>query len=206
MIKGVDVSHWKTGVPWDKMKADGVQFMLAKAMTGLGTKDAMFENHIAGARAQGILVGAYHWFKPGESGQEQAKCFLDYVSKFDLDLPLVLDWEESNAESNAESKELECARAYSFLDYVESQTKTRAMVYCNLSWPEEMGIGLEFKRFLLWLACYRGIAPAAPKPWTSYAIWQNSERGVEPGIRGTYDTDQFNGSLEDLRGLKANAA
>jgi GH25 family lysozyme M1 (1,4-beta-N-acetylmuramidase) len=79
MILGVDVSRWQTSVNWTVLKANGVEFAIIKATQGNYTVDQKLREHVAGATAAGIIVGAYHWCDPSVDRVSQARYFLNAI-------------------------------------------------------------------------------------------------------------------------------
>ncbi|MBI3647932.1 MAG: hydrolase, partial [Actinobacteria bacterium] len=64
-LPGIDVSHWQGKIDWTKVAADGVTFAIVKATEGRNYVDPMYATNAAGATANGIAVGAYHFASPG---------------------------------------------------------------------------------------------------------------------------------------------
>src|SRR5215213_2379683 len=61
---GIDVSHWQGAIDWQKVRTAGKKFALLKATEGTSFADPKFANYRAGARAAGIVIGAYHYARP----------------------------------------------------------------------------------------------------------------------------------------------
>lgn len=61
MIKGIDVAKWQGVIDWDKVKEDGVQFVILKATNKSNTVEDSFERNYKGATEQGIPVGVYNY-------------------------------------------------------------------------------------------------------------------------------------------------
>ena len=100
--QGIDVSHHQGGVNWNAVAASGISFTFIKATEGAHMTDAAFATYWNGARAAGIRRGAYHFFRPADSGIQQADFFLRTVGAFaEGDLPPILDWEVTDNVSNA---------------------------------------------------------------------------------------------------------
>lgn len=70
-ILGIDVSHYQGTIDWQQVAATGVvKFALIKATEGTGYIDPSFADNVRGARAHGIIPGAYHFLHGGNvSGQ-----------------------------------------------------------------------------------------------------------------------------------------
>lgn len=54
------------------------------------------------------------------------------------------------------------------------------------------------KNYLLWVANFHAAMPLLPVGWTEWKIWQYSDDGIVPGVRGEVDLNVFNGTLEEL--------
>src|SRR5258705_9160325 len=77
-VTGVDVSNHQGNIDWAKVGASGQRFSYAKATEGVHFVDPFFAAHNAGAKANGLYAGAYHYARPDRSGgREQADYFLD---------------------------------------------------------------------------------------------------------------------------------
>lgn len=61
MIKGIDVSENNDLVNWPAVAAAGIKFAIVRSSYGLRSKDKMFARNVAGAKAVGLKVGAYHY-------------------------------------------------------------------------------------------------------------------------------------------------
>lgn len=98
-IHGIDVSHHQGTVDWEKVAtasdANGarVQFVFVKATQGKSHLDRKFRHNFRKAQQYGLVRGAYHYFSPGISGDEQAHHFINSVPLEKGDLPPVLDVE-----------------------------------------------------------------------------------------------------------------
>lgn len=92
---GLDVSRWQGVMDWAKAKEAGAYFTFIKATEHTAWVDPLFDENWQGARAVGLLVGAYHFFRPGYDPIAQAKHFVNTVRAQPgaADLPFVLDVE-----------------------------------------------------------------------------------------------------------------
>ncbi len=62
-VPGIDVSYWNAGIDWPKVRAAGQRFTFIKASEGDGYLDPTFDDNWRGAKAAGLLRGAYHFFR-----------------------------------------------------------------------------------------------------------------------------------------------
>src|SRR5262245_48071429 len=97
--QGLDVSHFQGTVDWPQVAQAGYGFAFIKATDGITYTDPMFAQNWAGAKAAGLLRGAYHFFEADDDPQQQAENFLKTVSLESGDLPPVLDVEASSTSS-----------------------------------------------------------------------------------------------------------
>ena len=135
-LLGIDVSHYEPEIDWNEAKSFGVDFMFTKATEGLFFIDKLLKKHIEGAKQAGILTGVYHFFHAGNSGDGQADHFLKVVHGLDIDLPLVLDWEQASADNQPAS--IQKSRAQIFLDEIESASNKKPIIYGGSSFLKEL--------------------------------------------------------------------
>ncbi|UJF36618.1 glycoside hydrolase family 25 protein [Paenibacillus hexagrammi] len=192
-IKGIDVSHHNSdgaAIDWNKVKADGVQFVFVKASEGVTYKDPKFAVNLNGARAVGIKAGAYHFARP-ENGQalSEAKTFVSQLATVQYDLMPVLDL-ESPIDPSKCTKANMIAFVKTFVDYVQAQTGRKVMLYTG-NWFSDMYGGFDnaFKDMPLWIANYAASISAPPNTggWTAWTVWQYGEKGTINGISGNVD-------------------
>jgi lysozyme len=196
-ILGIDVSHHNGELNWAMIKKSGVDFVFIKASQGSSFKDRLFKKNVAGAKENGILVGAYHYFEPGITAEIQVENFLNCIKGLDLDLPSVLDWEER---SDA-SREKQISRALKWLSAVEAETKKKPIIYTGpYYFSETVGNAPEFKQYPLWIAHYKTKTPKIPSPWEKCLIHQYTETGLLKYHSGMFDLNSLNGDLSDLIG------
>lgn len=190
MIRGLDVSHHNGTMDWPSLKEKGFQFAFFKATEGTGFVDKMFDANVKAASQEGFLIGAYHFFRPGQDAIDQANHFLNTVAGHVLTLPHVLDWEVSD--HVRAGVQISAARAW--LQLVETRSKRKPIIYGSPSFLTDLGLPLNFADYALWVANYGVNAPKIPKPWHKYAFWQTTDAH---GL----DLDVFNGTIEQLKAL-----
>lgn len=186
MRNGIDVSVHNGTIDWQKVKASGIDFAIIRAGYGklISQKDPNFEKNYAGAKAAGILAGAY-WYSyavtPAEAEQE-AHVFLEAIKGKKFDFPVYLDIEERNTFHTGKNNVNAIIKA--FCDVMEKVGywvgiyTGRAAIQTHISTENQ-------QKYALWVAewgakCnYNG----------AYGIWQNSDTGRISGINGNVDTD-----------------
>ena len=216
-VEGIDVSDGQGAIDWNAVKAAGVDFALVKATQGTYDTQSTFAANWAGARAAGVIRGAYHFFDPTEDGAAQAQHFLAVVGAVGAgDLPAMLDIEcptgradttcLGTGTSDAASAADIAARMWDFIDAVEQATGKKPLVYTYGSYFASNGVdttGLD--AYPLCIADpVAGSCFDVPPPWSSALLWQYSFTGDVPGISDAVDRDRFLGTLSDLQELAAS--
>ena len=100
--KGIDVSKWNGNVDWDKVKADGIDYVIIRAGYGNSNVDPYFKSHIEGASKAGLKIGIY-WFSYATSvekaKEEAAKC-LETIAPYKnkISYPVFYDFEYASVD------------------------------------------------------------------------------------------------------------
>ena len=200
VVRGIDVSHHQQDIDWGRVANAGIKFCYIKATEGEGFKDIRFREYLEGAKASGLLTGAYHFFRPDKDAQIQAESFLHVVSSLSAgDLPPMLDVEVGTPkDANTILDDIQ-----TWLEAVENVLGRQPLLYTYPSyWNQTLRGASRFSRYMLWVAHYTSsTAPTLPRGFEDYALWQFSEQGQIDGIKGNVDLDRFNGSLEELTAL-----
>ena len=189
MVHGLDCSHWQKTLNWKALKESGYEFAFIKATEGGTYKDPMFLSHAKAAKDAGLLIGAYHYLRPKTEVTKQIDNFLESVGKADLDLPHVLDLEDTDGLSAPMVTQ-------SALLWCEATTtvKSPPIIYTGLYFVNDLKNPKEFAKYPLWIAQYRNRPPTIPRPFEKWTFWQYTSDG---GL----DKNWFNGSLEELNSL-----
>ena len=225
-VKGIDVSVYDPVVNWAKVREQGYRFVFVRSSYGVDNKitikDTMFDSHWAGAKAAGLIRGAYHYLKAKEDGKAQAVRVLEIVKPEATDLPIALDLEEY-FNQDASNKDF-MNNANAFLSHIKSQTGKTPFVYSrgsflqsNVSQPNGKAPtwAMNFRMWVAhWTYAYgENIKPIEAAGWPGYMFWQYSgERDTLDGItdeRGNLvkvDFDVFKGTLDELYALAGSAA
>ena len=100
MKKGIDVSYHNGDIDWQAVKDAGIEFVIVRSSYGLQSKDSKFAEYVIGAKAAGLLVGAYHYsyaLSVEDAIQEAANCREAIESAgVCLDLPVFFDMEDAD--------------------------------------------------------------------------------------------------------------
>ena len=167
--KGIDVSSWNGDIDWAMAKNAGVEFAIIRVgYRGYGTgklvADANYMQNIEGALANGIQVGVYIYSQAinVEEAIEEAQFLLSRIYMYDIDLPVVIDFEYYSGK-NGNSGRLYDANlsveeatqiCSTFCDTVENAGYT-GMVYANKYMLSNKIDGDKLaENYRIWLAHY----------------------------------------------------
>ncbi len=185
--KGIDVSNLQGEIDFRKVRRAGYEFAIIKAGEG-DWKDPDFLRNVKDATAAGLEVGAYQFLRPkaGRTGAQEAAFFMAGLDDAGLDrgdIRPVLDVEVTKLDRPG-------THAYvgSFVNAMRAHGY-KPMVYTG-TWFWNPKVGDDDFGCPLWIAAYQDHEPTLPKPWTSYAIWQHSDKGDVPGIHGHVDVNK----------------
>ena len=67
-VEGIDVSQFQGVIDWNQVAANGKQFVFMRSSRTNLTKDPTFDRNRVDAAAAGLLVGAYHYTLPNNTG------------------------------------------------------------------------------------------------------------------------------------------
>lgn len=197
MLRGFDASNWQGTINWPQVKADNYDFALVKATEGLSIIDADFYANWSGAKAVGLVRGAYAFTRPEVGNPEgQAAHFVQTVGV----------WEPGDlAAGDFETPEVggdESIFALAFLGAVKQAIGFGPLVYCNQDWAQHRLTDTRMAAYNLWLSCLDPQAlPAAIGVWKTVAMQQYSFTLTIPGIGGEVDGDRIARTLAGLRAL-----
>ncbi|NUU74040.1 GH25 family lysozyme [Paenibacillus xylanilyticus] len=200
-IQGIDVSRYQGKIDWLQVKADKREFVFIKATEGQTYTDPKFAANVKGALSAGLLVGTYHFLRATSAEVAKAEA-AHYAKSLEavggvkaLQLPPVMDYENnpggiSKAQINIVAK--------AFLTELERLTGVKPIIYTGNSFAGNFDTGLS--GYDLWIARYSNTKVPDDQPaWKTWDIWQYSDSGKVPGITGSVDLNEFNGSLADLK-------
>lgn len=198
-VIGIDVSHYQGTIDWDKVIAHpDTKFVYLKATAGETYTDPKYHQNIASIQDTKLLTGAYHFFEPNDEGDAQAKNFLSTVRYSDHSLPPVLDIEITKSVDPATIRK----RARKFLEIVQQTTGCKPIIYTYKDyWITNLGS--EFSDYHLWLADY-ATSPSLPENVENWLLWQFTQSGTNPGIRGHVDLSHFNGGVELMQKISCS--
>jgi lysozyme len=193
-IRGIDVSHHQKEIDWPRVAADDVSFAIIKATEGGDWVDRLFAKNLEEARAAGLAVGAYHFYRFCRAPADQAKNFIDTVPRDQPLLPPVVDIEfVGNCERRPTIDEMRAELA-EFLAPVEAAFGKPAIVYL-IGEAEEMYAAAmpDRQRWVRTIVRHPG--------HENWVYWQFHNRGRVDGIVGDVDLNVLQGGEPALRSL-----
>lgn len=219
----VDVSRWQTKVDWGLLRNEGVCGAIVKCGQDL-REDKMFRIHAGGARAAGMVVGAYHWFDPLFNPLDQAHAVTKIVqwSGSAIDFVAVdveqfwADWNEWTlarqgkgtitkiipGKAISERARAMCAKLRSSLPGKKVVVYTRKTFVED--WAPQMAapLGGWMDGYGLWLAWYPYTRTKVECGWGEFkSRWLPKLEGPSTFTPGKWDIWQFTGDKFKLPGI-----
>lgn len=200
-VEGIDVSKWQGTIDWGMVRASGKRFAIAKATEGVGYEDPKYDANKAGAMANGLAFGAYHFARPDlNSALAEADWFADTAGYQPGMIIPTLDLEVHGSNTDAQL----VAWVQAWVGRVYERLGVRPMIYASPSfWKTYMGNTTWFASngyAMVWVAHWGVADPTVPgsnwggKSWT---FWQYTSSGHVPGITGAVDLDRYRFSSFD---------
>jgi len=194
-VLGIDVSSHQEQVDWQAVADAGIRFVMLRVgyrgyEQGAIQADALAQENYLGAKAAGLQVGTY-FFSQAVSTQEaleEADFLLDAIRDWELDMPVVYDWEYIDRDARTADMDArtvtDCTVA--FCQAVED-AGYQPMVYFNRHQARDFLYLEELTRYPFWLAMY---SDRMTYPY-KIDMWQYTCEGSVPGIQGDVDINLF---------------
>ncbi len=197
-IIGIDVSEHNGVVNWPAVKKAGIDFAVIRSGYGTSHVDKQFAANMAGAAAQGIPIGIYHFsYALTEAGARQEaeyviKLLAPYKGK--ITLPVFFDFEYDTVDYAKKKgvtlgKEAFNAHTVAFCEAIQAAGYT-AGVYYNLDYLRNYVDIDRVGKYVQWFAQYAS-TPSA----TGWGLWQYSSSYTIPGCSGRFDVNQADSSI-----------
>lgn len=190
--KGIDVSKFQGKIDWRKVANDGVDFAYIRLgyrgyESGKIVTDETYEYNIENCNAAGLDTGVYFFTEAISEREaiEEADYVLENIREYQVDLPIVIDVEES-ASSNSRTKNLtqeeRTAIVLAFCNRIKDAGH-EVMIYGNM---KSMLIMMDFEQlegYDKWFAYYKYPLRFPYK----IRMWQYTANGKVNGISGGVD-------------------
>ena len=199
IYNGIDVSKYNGDINWDKVKKDGVDFVIVRVgyrgygKSGTLCTDPNYKANIEGALAAGINVGVYYFTEAltTDEAREEAEFCISKIKDYNITLPVAIDYEYPTDGKNpigrmynAKLTKAEAtANVKAFCAAVKKAGYT-PLVYANKSDLSSLINGKTIgNTYKVWLANYTTKTTYA----NSYEYWQYTSSGKVNGITGKVD-------------------
>lgn len=197
-VAGFDVSRYQAEVNWVGLVREGHHFVYVKATEGTNHRSPTHDDQRTSAREVGLVQGAYHYARPGQSsGTLQARFFHANGGAWAADgqtLPGALDLEfaESGDPCHGLDPEAMTTWVRQFSDEYRRLSGRIPVIYTQAEvWDTCTGAAADFADHPLWLYDHADVPGALPAGWKRPVLWQ---RGIEDNL----DRNVFFGSAEQL--------
>ncbi len=194
---GIDVSAWNGEIDWEKVAADGVDFVYIRAGGRFSSAGTIYEDsktieYIREATAAGLPVGVYFYTQAitVEEAIEEADFTLEKIKGLDVALPIVIDTEyKEGGRHNDLTMEERTEVVLAFLKRID-EAGYKAMYYANTAWTDTFLDPYALTDYMRWCADWdvdNGLDYA--KRLYPYQIWQYGDDGSVDGITGDVDVN-----------------
>jgi len=181
--RGVDVSQWQSGVDWNRVKNDDVQFVMIR-MRSKGAIDPEFREHASGAASAGIKLGVYLYMNAltVEQSVADANWVLDLIGEYPISYPVALDLEDKDYYWDMSNDELN-ALVDAFCQTIKD-AGYYPVLYLNDYWVRNKLDMKHLSKWGIWIARY-GAYPST----SGHKMWQVTNQGYIDGIKEWVDID-----------------
>jgi GH25 family lysozyme M1 (1,4-beta-N-acetylmuramidase) len=196
-IFGIDISHYQGRIDWEEVRTSHhpIEYVFMRSTMGSNGKDNEFKRNWKGAKKQGYHRGAYHYFRPNESGKNQFENFKNSVVLEKGDLPPVLDIEKQSRKGN----KYMVGEVKKWLKAAEDHYEVKPIIYTGHTFYKHFLKG-EVDGYPLWIANYNPNSKHKIKE-EEWRFHQFTEKVRVKGIRATVDGNDFDGTTQELLSL-----
>lgn len=219
----IDVSRYQVGFDFFRAANNGVMASIARCSAG-NANDSLFMANYEGAKAAGMLLGAYHYVDGSLSYEVQAKRIVSALSGYTLDFPVFLDVENGSSAGNTVktlqlisnintylTRNLDGQISYSdayyawrdemynlyWSSYVDHKNRDYTGLYSSREWINKNVAKIPELAYLLgFFATWNGPegAPLVPEEWRFWGIDQFGQ-GLPKDFGQDVDLGQWNPNL-----------
>lgn len=195
--KGVDISAFQKDIDWQQVKDSGIDFAIIRlgyrgyGKAGKLVEDEYVQDNLKQATEVGLPIGAYFFSQALNIKEvdEEIEFMLEILGDYQLDLPIILDWEIPGAD-NPRTKNMD-ARTLTEIQKYFCQTMAEMgydpMIYFNWHQANHLYYLSELEDYDFWLAFYQDRMTFPYK----VEMWQYTDQGRVPGIEGNVDLNVY---------------
>ena len=190
---GVDVSKFQGDIDWEKVKNDNIEYAYIRLgyrgyESGKIVVDDKYEDNIQGCNDAGLDCGVYFFTeaKTKAEGREEADFVLENLGEYHIELPIVIDVEQSANVNKSRTKNLSSEdRTEAIIGFCEriKEAGYTPMIYGNLKSLMIMTDITRLEEYDKWFAYYHYPLRFPYK----VKIWQYTSDGSVDGIKGETD-------------------
>ena len=198
-LRGIDVSGHQGDIDWQAVAGDGIAFAYIKSSEGRTFKAKSYAPFRAGARANGIVSGAYHFAQLGSTPKENCDNFLAAIADYQTgDLIPALDVEGMGTPKGMSAAD----RQAWMIEFAKEFAKSKPwplLLYGSSSLAHTSELLTYYPH--LWSAKWSAGEPK-PKFWPTWSVWQYQvgKAGTVAGVSTEIDCDYIR--PEDLPRLR----
>ena len=188
---GIDVSAWQGQIDFNKVKADGAEFVIIRmAYNSEDDKeiylDKYFEQNYENAKKAGLKVGVYVYTNASttEDAINQAKFIRKHLKKRKLDFPIAYDFENWSGFNSLKMNTHDLLERVNEYKSVLEKDGYDVMIYGSKWYLENVWLDNDYTT---WMAHYTDQTDYS-KP---YKLWQHASDGIIDGIEGYVDLDVY---------------
>ena len=190
-VLGIDVSSHQQEVDWKQVADAGIRFVMLRVgyrgyETGEIQPDAMAQKNYLGAKQAGLKIGAYFFSQAVSESEaiEEAEFVLTSIKDWQLDMPVVYDWEYIDAEARTGQMDARAVTDYTLAFCRRIETAGyQPMIYFNRHQAQDFLYLEELTDYPFWLAMYSDRMTYPNK----VDMWQYTDQGRVPGVEGNVD-------------------
>lgn len=183
VIKGIDISRHNGDINFKALKATGeANFAMIRASYGYEDEDIRLRQNVKGCEKYGIPYGFYHYTYATSvaEAKKEAAFFLNVISEYSPEYPIVLDIEEDKIYHEMSRDEV-TAIVKTFMNAFE-KAGYYAMIYSYARFFETNVYMGDLVDYDIWVACWGDQEKLSSSFSYNYGIWQYSETGKLDGI------------------------
>ena len=201
-LYGIDVSVYNGDIDFEKVKAEGYQFVIVRAgargygASGSMIEDSRFEEHVDNAHKAGLMVGAYYYTQAVNKTEvkQEVDSTLKKIGSRKLEMPVYFDIEPAYdwngnpgrlvAANLSKAQKAELCRY--FCDLINNAGYDSGVTSCKSWFETEIDMSKIENAYDVWLAHYTTKTNYA----SDYNMWQfNSTRKVNGVYSSCTDQD-----------------
>lgn len=193
MIKGIDISSHNGNVSMEKIRTDGIEFIILRVGYGKKNIDKKFFQNYNEALKNNLHIGIYlySYATNKKEAEEEAKFVLKTISNLKVDYPIFIDMEDSDLYKEKHNVSYNtCIEICKEFCTIIENAGYYAGIYASLDWLNNKINSTQLDKFDKWVAQWGEKCTYKKK----YGMWQYSNKGKVSGISGCVDLDY---SLKD---------